>query len=135
MIRVKIMPNDTKTVAKIILVNSKNMVLMLKRSSYVEKYAGEWDLPGGHLKKNENLITGLTREVKEETSLTIRDPKFFKQLENIHFFKANYDSQEVSLSHEHVDYKFLDKNELDLKEKFQKVAFEVLTQETHNDQN
>ena len=133
MIRVKIMPNDTKTVAKVILINSKNMVLMLRRSSYVDKYAGEWDLPGGHLKQNENLISGLIREVEEETSLTIRDPKFFKQLENIHFFKANYDSQKISLSHEHVDYKFMDKKELDLKEKFQKIASDALNQEKSDD--
>ena len=43
MIRVKIVPNDTKTVAKVVFINEEDQVLMLKRSDYVDKFAGEWD--------------------------------------------------------------------------------------------
>ena len=46
MIRVKIVPNDIKTVAKVVLIDDSDRVLFLKRSDYMEKYAGEWDLPG-----------------------------------------------------------------------------------------
>ena len=100
MIRVKIVPNDIKTVAKIVLIDNGGRVLFLKRSDYMEKYAGEWDLPGGHLKSNENLSVGLKREVEEETGLQI--------------------------SHEHTDFKFFEKKDLDPKEKFQRVALKAL---------
>ena len=33
---------DSKEVAKLVLVNSNNEVLFLKRSNYVDKFAGEW---------------------------------------------------------------------------------------------
>ena len=75
MIRVKIVPNDIKTVAKVVLIDDSNRVLFLKRSNYMEKYAGEWDLPGGHLKSNESLSAGLKREVEEETGPKIENEK------------------------------------------------------------
>ena len=73
MIKIKIMPNDTKTVAKVILLDG-DKVLLLKRSGYVKKFANDWDLPGGHLKQNENLIKGLKREVfkRQVSKLKIR---------------------------------------------------------------
>ena len=129
MIGIKIVPNDVSTVAKVMLFDSKKRILLLKRSSYVQKYANEWDLPGGHLKENENMINGLKREVFEETGLKIREPNFFKQLENIHFFTAFYDSQPVKLSHEHTDFRFFKKDDLNPSEKFQKICLEALKAE------
>jgi len=46
-------------------------VLLLKRSDYVDKYAREWDLPGGHLQEDESSEQGLQREVEEETGLEL----------------------------------------------------------------
>ena len=126
MIRVKIVPNDTKTVAKLVIVDSKDRVLFLKRSNYVKKYAGEWDLPGGHLKANESLQNGLSREVKEETGLDIKSADLLKTVDNIHYFVINYNSQPIKISHEHVEYKFFDKNELDSSQKFQNIALTAL---------
>lgn len=126
MIRIKIVPNDTKTVAKVVLIDNKHRTLFLKRSNYMEKFAGDWDLPGGHLKPNESLEDGLARETKEETQLDVRDPVFLLQIDNLHFFYAMYDSQEVKLSHEHTDYKFFDIKELNPNHKFQNVAIKAL---------
>ena len=126
MITVKIIENDISTVAKAIIVDDSKRVLFLKRSRYTDKYAGEWDLPGGHLKKNESLEDGLKREVHEESGLEIEDLTFFKKLNNLHFFHCNYNSQPVLLSHEHTDYKFLDKEELNSAERFQKLALQVI---------
>ena len=128
MIKIDIVKNDTSTVAKAIILDNENRVLFLKRSSYVEKYAGEWDLPGGHLKGNENLIIGLNREVQEETGLTIEEPVFLSKIENLHFFSANYNSGKIKLSHEHTDYKFLDLKDLDPAKKFEKIAIETIKQ-------
>ena len=86
MIRVKIVPNDINTVAKVIILDSEDRVLFLKRSKYVDKYAGEWDLPGGHLKENESLEAGLKRETLEETGIDLGDCVFYNNLENLNFF-------------------------------------------------
>ena len=126
MIRIKVVPNDIKTVAKVVLIDQKNRVLFLKRSEYVRKFAGDWDLPGGHLKENESLEAGLKREVREETGLEIRDPIFINKIENLNFFYAMYNSQSVILSHEHTEYKFFEKEELKSSEKFQRIALEAL---------
>ncbi|OUV99494.1 MAG: hypothetical protein CBD16_08160 [Betaproteobacteria bacterium TMED156] len=126
MIRINIVQNDISTVAKVVLIDRNNKALFLKRSKYVEKYAGDWDLPGGHLKPGESLPEGLAREVKEETQLSVENPKFLLKIDNLHFFYAKYDPQKIALSHEHTDYKFFDKKGLDSKEKFQKVALKAL---------
>ena len=52
---------------KIILKNSKNEILLLKRNS--EKYYtnGQWDIPGGRIDPGTSLEDNLRREIKEET--------------------------------------------------------------------
>lgn len=47
---------------------SKNDVLLLHQMTLPEPDC--WDLPGGRLDPSEDLISGLRREVKEETGLT-----------------------------------------------------------------
>lgn len=126
MIRVKIVPNDIKTVAKVVLIDDNGRVLFLKRSDYMDKYAGEWDLPGGHLKSNESLSVGLKREVEEETGLQIKNEKLVEIQANLHFFCADYNNEEVRISHEHTDFKFFEKSDLDPKEKFQRIALKAL---------
>lgn len=132
MIKIKIVKSmnnkqeDSDVVAKIVIIDSENRVLMLTRSDYHKKYAGELDLPGGHLKENEPLNKGLKREVKEETNLDIDKAVFYKTVKNKHYFYTKYDSQPIKLSNEHVDYAFYEKKDLDPDSKFQKIAIEVL---------
>ena len=126
MIGIKIVKNDSTEVAKIVLIDQKQRALFLKRSNYVKKYAGEWDLPGGHLKEDENIIQGLKRETKEETQLEIREPIFLMKLDNLNFFYEKHSSQPVKISHEHTDYKFFSIKELDKSEKFQRIAIKAI---------
>jgi 8-oxo-dGTP pyrophosphatase MutT (NUDIX family) len=129
MIKVKILKensDDTSQVAKVVIIDNENRVLLLKRSDYHKKHAGELDLPGGHLKKNESILKGLAREVKEETGLEVEYPAFFKKEGNKHFYHARYNSQPINLSDEHVDYVFYNKEDLNPKKRFQKIALEVL---------
>jgi 8-oxo-dGTP pyrophosphatase MutT (NUDIX family) len=121
----KIVRNNTEEAAKIVLVDNKNRVLMLKRGR-AAKHPEEWDLPGGYIRENESINAGLLREIKEETGLSVKKYLFFKKIENISFFFAMYDSQPIKLSHEHTDYAFFDKKKLDFNDKFQKVSLEVL---------
>lgn len=125
-IRINIVPNDISTVAKVVIIDNKDRVLFLKRSNYMDKFAGEWDLPGGHLKDNESLFDGLEREVEEETGLSVSEPELINIDNNLHFFYCNYDSQPVKISHEHTEYRFFDKNDLDPSQKFQKIAIKAL---------
>ena len=126
----KIVKNDTNEVAKIVLVDNDNRVLMLKRGK-TSKHAGEWDLPGGHIRENESLNAGLEREVLEETQLSVKKHLFYKKMENISFFYGKYDNQPVKLSHEHIDYTFFSQEELDPSDKFQNISLKVL-QEVEN---
>ena len=128
----KIKPKDLKTVVKIIFINNENKVLFLKRSNKVKKYPGEWDLPGGHLQVGEenNLIAGLKREVYEEINFALQYvPKKLSTFENIHFYyqKQNILKNNIKLDpNEHTDLKFFSQEELDSKEKFQKIALQAL---------
>lgn len=125
-VKLKILKKDSKNVAKVVLYDDKNRVLLLKRSNYHKKHAGEWDLPGGHTHVGEGLEDGLAREVKEETGLKIKNAVFCKKSENLHFFHAKLPSSKIKLSSEHVEFKFFDKKDLNIEEKFQKIAFEAL---------
>jgi len=126
MIRVKIVPNDSRNVAKVIIIDDDKRVLFLKRSDYVDKFAGEWDLPGGHIQVGEDLMVGLKREVKEETSLDIGDCNFVDKLENIQFFTCTYTDKPIKISHEHTGFRFFSKDDLDANGKFEKMAIKAL---------
>jgi|TARA_X000001388_G_scaffold35248_2_gene24822 8-oxo-dGTP diphosphatase len=128
-IRVKIVPKDISTVAKIVLIDESNRALFLKRSYKNDKYPGQWDLPGGHLMENESILDGLFREILEETSLTVKEAVFVTKIENTHFFMAKYDSQPIKLSKEHTAYSFISRKNIKGKDKFEKVALMVMGDE------
>ena len=127
------MSKDVNTVAKIVLIDEKKRVLMLKRAKHLKKYSESWDLPGGHLKKNESLLKGLAREVKEETNLDIKNPVLIEQSKNTYFYMEKYNSQKIKLSSEHMAYSFIKKEMLDKNDKYQKIALKAL--EIQNDKN
>tara|TARA_B100000886_G_C20425600_1_gene493826 strand:+ start:2289 stop:2681 length:393 start_codon:yes stop_codon:yes gene_type:complete len=124
--KLKILKKDSEIVAKIVIFDDKGRVLFLKRSDYMEKFAGDWDLPGGHIKLGENLLNGLKRETREETRLKIKNPVFLKKIKNLYFFYEKYNSEKIKLSDEHTDYKFFKKSDLNPKEKFHRVAIQAL---------
>jgi|GEM_PF-1438793 8-oxo-dGTP pyrophosphatase MutT (NUDIX family) len=117
---------DSKQVVKAIIVNSQNKVLFLRRSDYVEKFAGEWDLPGGHTHVGEGLIVGLRREVREETALSLGLPIKVVEIENIIFYTSRYIDGDIILSDEHTEYLFRDVESVKNPNKFEKVALEVV---------
>ena len=59
----------------------RNKILLGKRHPDPDKAdsafrsSGEWCLPGGKIEWGESLEKGATREVKEETGITIQNPK------------------------------------------------------------
>lgn len=126
MIKLNIVPNDSNQVAKVIIINDDNHVLMLKRSDYVDKFAGEWDLPGGHIQVGEEFETGMKREVKEETNLDIGNCTFVGKIDNLDFYYCDYPKKPIKLSHEHTSFRFFSKNSLDASGKFERMAIKAL---------
>lgn len=111
-IRVKKKKKDSKFVAKAIILDN-DRILLLKRSDYLKKHKGEWDLPGGHIHIGEDLTEGLVREVKEETNLSIVNPKEVFKHKNDTFFLVKMKTTNIRLSNEHVSYKFFNIEDLD----------------------
>jgi ADP-ribose pyrophosphatase YjhB (NUDIX family) len=64
---------DSKPTASILII-SGNKVLLGKRA--IEPFKGKYDVVGGFLKYGEDPITGVLREAKEETGLTIKITDF-----------------------------------------------------------
>lgn len=121
-----IIEKDLRAATKVVIIDNENRVLFLRRSKYHKKYAGELDLPGGHVEKGESISKALDREVLEETSLVVKHAVPYKTIENIYFFHMKYDFQEIKISKEHIDYNFYRKEDLDPGKKFEKIALEIL---------
>ena len=118
--------SNSKTVAKIILYDKNNKVLFLKRSNYIKKFGGEWDLPGGHILEGEALLDGLKREVEEETGLMVKKVVKIKKIGNKHYFYAKLPKGKIKLSGEHSDFKLRNTNKIKNPNKFEKIAKEFI---------
>ncbi len=97
---------------------SKNLFLLLHYPS------GHWDFVKGKMEKNETIHETAIRETKEETGIT--DVKFLDNFEEwieynfqyqgelVHkkvvFFLAETNTKNIEISHEHLDYTWVDYN-------------------------
>ncbi len=109
-----------KVAFKAIIRNNNNKILVIKRSAKEEVFEKLWDIPGGRMNFGEMPVEALTREIKEETGLTVNilNPftvwSFMAQddLQVIGItMLADYVSGEVTLSEEHTEYKWIDPKE------------------------
>ena len=98
--------------AKGIIRRDDGAVLILRRSPNAKTDPGAWDLPGGKMERGERLVDALAREVREETGLTIHGARAFHVahfekgpawVTSVTFLCASFEG-EVRLSHEHVEY-------------------------------
>lgn len=75
------------TAAMCIIYNeAENKILLEKRTDN-----GMWCVPGGAIELGETLEEALRREVKEETSLDIFNPRLFDVRANVHMVYPNQD--------------------------------------------
>lgn len=103
---------------KVVISNSLNQILLLKRSEK-SGLGGSWSLPGGGLETGENSEKGIWREIEEETQLTVDYLKPFyvrTYLEGEDFtviiaYRAKLRGGEVTLNWEHDDYQWLSKQQ------------------------
>ena len=113
---------DSEQVVKAII-HSGNEFLVL-RTEDPETY----DLPGGHIHEDEGRLTGLAREVEEETGLKIDTESAEKLMvdENTTFYLVGHSLEgEINLSDEHIGYNALNLdniNEEDFSEKYLKAV-------------
>ena len=98
--------------------NSKNLFLLLRYPS------GHWDFVKGKMEKDESTRETAVRETKEETG--IKDISFLENFEEwidynfqyqgelvqkkVVFFLAETKTKEIEISHEHLDYIWMDYN-------------------------
>lgn len=104
---------------KIVLLNPKGEILLLRRSDKVSRAHG-WDLPGGGVDKGENPYDSAIRELFEETGITINnlslvDTSF--QLEGddevvIIGYAGRADHKDPSLSWEHDAFEWVSQTKI-----------------------
>jgi 8-oxo-dGTP pyrophosphatase MutT (NUDIX family) len=99
-----------KITQNIFLLNKNNEFLILKHKS------GKWLLPGGRLEIGESWLKGLIREIKEETGINNFKIKSIFQVDTWEYKGDSYfgifyigktDINQVILSVEHIDYKWI----------------------------
>ena len=77
--------NPSAATAAFIL-NDKNQLLIARRLKDPAK--GTYDLPGGFTDLNETAEEAIIREIKEETSLSLSNPKYLFSLPNIYLYSG-----------------------------------------------
>jgi 8-oxo-dGTP diphosphatase len=118
---------------KVVIRDSKDRCLLLKRSMASKGNPGKWEFPGGKLEEGEDFDFGLLREVEEETGLriTLERAVGTSQSESSNrrivylIMEGRSESTDVRLSEEHDDYVWVPPGELarmDLSEQFIRFA-------------
>ncbi|GAB4218901.1 MAG: hypothetical protein Fur009_2350 [Candidatus Microgenomates bacterium] len=103
---------------------NKNKLLIVKKTPYEKIDAGLWTIPGGKIDKNESIINGLKREVKEETNLNINTYKwigedvfesngFYYHAQHFLCTVEKFNKNDIKLDKSLVDYHWLKKDEID----------------------
>lgn len=104
-------------VAKAIIYDADDNILVLRRSGTHPNYAYQPDLPGGIVEADEDIITGLIREIEEETGLTVDPPALSVAFDHVivvgdyirHLYTVKLDTTkpDVAISWEHDQYEWL----------------------------
>ncbi|MBI2449739.1 NUDIX hydrolase [Candidatus Pacearchaeota archaeon] len=111
-------PTVKATVAGILLKNGK--ILLTERALDL-KEGGKWCIPGGHIDIGETALQSVKRELKEETGLKMKNPKFFNYYDEyvprlkthavVLVFYSSPSGKEKS-NHEVVNQKWFSKKEI-----------------------
>ncbi len=98
-------------VAKALLYNNENKILVMIRSDSHPKFAGEIDLPGGTVGEGEPYYEAVIREVLEETGVDISSNKSLKLVykyishsgddRHVYALKINDTNPDIKISWEH----------------------------------
>ena len=109
-----------KVSQKIFLKNKEGKILALRRSATDPRRPLTWDLPGGNIEEGEVLTDSIKREVLEETGLEAHDITILDAMSDTYkngsysiqiAYTGKVDSDDVKLSWEHDEYRWLTKEE------------------------
>ena len=105
----------------LILINSEKNVLLLKRSKKVDSYNDFWCFPGGRVERNEEPLTAVIREAKEEINLDIQPSSLYHLYtfnrpdgKNIAFYSAREWSGSIKLNWESSEFRWVSKEGMPL---------------------
>ncbi len=89
----------------IIFLNEQSQILLFLRDDIPSiPYPNMWDIPGGHVEKNETPRECIVREMKEEMDLNLQDFEKFKivefddRTEYVFWKKENLDISKIELT-------------------------------------
>ena len=119
-------PFNQRIATKAVIINDKNQVLILREANSYDEgtNGGRYQVPGGRLNPGEPYMDGLKREVMEETGLSVKIGKpifvgeWFPVIKDVPnqivamYFICNPLDDEIVLSEEHDDYKWISEAEL-----------------------
>lgn len=94
--------SDTRRVSKAIIVYDGKVLLLHPKDKQ------KWHLPGGHLKGDETFLDGVKREVFEETGLKCTSIRSISKSHDFELFFCKTSCNNVKLSKEHTEYKWVD---------------------------
>lgn len=102
------------------LIEDSREILLVKRAIDQDYYSGMWDMPGGLLEQGEDALSGLVREVQEETALRITacEPDYTSD-NQFNGYKLVYyrcqlvnDRDEVAINKENSAFQWVDRQKI-----------------------
>lgn len=101
---------------KAVIFREDGKILTIRRSATAPSRPLYWDLVGGELDAEENPLSGILREIKEETGLVVDKVKFVDVVSGFNdigdywvtlCFEAHVRKPKVILSYEHDDFRWV----------------------------
>jgi len=98
----------------VVIFDEEGRVLILLRPKDMKWSPGKWALPGGHIEPGEAPIDAAVREVEEETTLKISNPREFHTSDNgeVIYFVTRVNNPSVQIDWEHDDFAWVYPKEL-----------------------
>lgn len=131
----------TRRYVDVVVRNSNNQILVLRRANYLKNFGGKWGVVGGSIEKDEASEEAAYRELYEETGIEKSQINSSQKFTTIKFdndsttevwvvnLKDNYNNNSIKISKEHAQYKWIsDLDEIkgkwmeDIKEVLEKIT-------------
>ena len=101
------------------LIEKDGKYLIARRSSGDVNVFGKWEFPGGKVEPNEDELTAIEREIREEFELEVKAIKYITnnvceyptRIVDLRLYECKYVSGEFKL-HDHFEKKYVDKEEI-----------------------